>query len=136
MSTTIQPARKLEPYVWPIHRRDELRRYVDLTAALPNGVTVTSGTVEWARRWPSGLVDATASFGAPAVQVDPTEVPAPGGGTRGGPGTVLFEPEPDSDLVRGRYELLLTLHLSNGEVVTYGGIDDLTDWADVPAPAP
>ena len=128
---SIGPARKLVPYVYVSHSRDELPRYVSLAAALPTGLSIASATVEWSQRVGSAVLDRTELFGSPSVEVDPVQRPASGGGTVGGTGTILFEPEAASNIVRGRYDMLLTVTLSNGEVVTYGGVDDITRWGEV-----
>lgn len=128
--STLAPARRLEPYTTRVHRLDDLARYVDLTSALPSGVTLVSATVQWAQRVNGVLTDRTDLFGSPSCTVNPASVPASGGGTAGGTGTILFQPTPSGSIPRGRYELLLTVTLSNDEVVTYGGVDDLSDWGD------
>lgn len=124
---TISPARRLTPFTWTVHRTDDLARYISYEAALPEGVTVESATVQWATRRNGVPVDASAQFSA-TVEVDPAAVAAPGGGTRGGDGTILVRVSPPDDLPRRVYEFLLTLALSNEETVTWGGEDDYRDW--------
>jgi len=112
-------ARKLQPYNYRVHRDDELSRFVDLRAALPEGVTLASAAVGWSRRSTIGLVDVTDLFGDPACTVDPAAVAKSGGGTQGGVGWVSFTPAMDTDLAPGLYEMLLRVTLSTGEVVPY-----------------
>jgi hypothetical protein len=128
---SIGPARKLVPYVYATHRRDDLPRYVSFVGALPDGVTITHATVEWSQRVDEVRVDRTALFGSPVVVVNPPTRPGSGGGTVGGPGTLLFEPDAAPNMPRGLYDMLLTVTFSSLEVVTYGGVDDVTVWGEV-----
>lgn len=125
----MRQARPLIPAEVRLHRSDIIARYVSVADALPDGVAIVSGTVQWAVRRPGGGgTDVTALFGAPSVEVDPPEVPGPDSSTRGGPGTVRYLVTPAPTLPAGRYEMTLSLELSSGERISWHGVDVVSDW--------
>lgn len=118
-------------------RDDTLRQFVDVSDALPSGVTVSSATVGWAQvtgtNSTTGALtrtDRTALFGSPAVEANPTAVPKSGGGTQGGAGWVAFTPDMDTDLTPGTYEMLLRVTLSSSEVVLFSQAWVVSGWGD------
>lgn len=127
--------RPLSPRVLQVMRDDALRQFVDVSGALPSGVTVSSATVAWSQVTgsSSGLVtrtDRTVNFGSPSVEANPTAVPKSGGGTQGGPGWVAFTPDMDNSLPAGEYEMLLRVTLSSGEVVGFSQRWTVSAWGD------